>query len=379
MTLAIGKQFLIYVGVGMVSLLLLACSAQMPVSEPSPSNTAATQESPAPVVIADTGQPVNPAGTDPALPLVSEPERETGTDAQFTLISSGAGANVLTGEQNNQPLAQSLMAQSKEDRDSVGIVATGTGRASAAPDLAILNLGVEALDATVNQARDSAASSMTAVIASLQENGVAEKDIQTGHFSIHPRYTGREITRCLESESDDTEITVSPSAAPQASSTGKMGASDEDCFQEYQSVITGYQVSNNLVVQVRDLSTIDEVIDGAVAAGGDHIRFNGVSFTLEDPSELTEKARSEAVSQLAAKAAHLAALGGVELGNLVYLSEAGGAAAPAPRAESARLLADASFGSSVSTPISAGEVTVEVSVYGQYLIAHPNSDHGHSN
>ena len=78
----------------------------------------------------------------------------------------------------------------------------------------------------------------------------------------------------------------------------------QDCFQEYRSVITGYEVSNNVTVLVRDLQNVDRVIDEAVDAGGDYIRFNGLSFSLEDTSVLQSEARAAAVSNLEEKAAN---------------------------------------------------------------------------
>ena len=77
-----------------------------------------------------------------------------------------------------------------------GVWVSGTGKASAAPDLAILNMGVEALADTVGEARSRAAEAMAATIAALQEQGVAIEDIQTRTFNISPRYTRREVTRC---------------------------------------------------------------------------------------------------------------------------------------------------------------------------------------
>jgi len=105
-----------------------------------------------------------------------------------------------------------------------------------------------------------------------------------------------------------------------------------------------------------------------VGAGGDNIRFNGLSFSLEDTTELETEARSAAVSDLVDKAGELADLAGVELGELVYLTETGRFQPPVVRAEFAlaRTAADSSGG--IATPISPGEVSVEVNVVGQYLI-----------
>ena len=142
----------------------------------------------------------------------------------------------------------------------------------------------------------------------------------------------------------------------------------QECFQEYRSVITGYEVSNNLTVLVRDLETVDDVIDGAVDAGGDNIRFNGLSFSLDDTTELQSEARSAAVENMEAKAAELAGLAGVELGDLVYLTETGGGVPPVLRADFALARGVAESAGGVATPVSPGEISVQVGVVGQYLI-----------
>ena len=351
----------------LVSLFLMACSSQAG----SPGST--TGNSPAaPMPRSEPAQLDQNGAVSLFGPSSNASEWDSAGDARFALIGSG-----VSGENASGGFRNSASSLSTGESGSVGIFASGTGKATSAPDLAILRLGVQDLANTVGEARTAAATAMTAVIDSVKEDGVEEKDIQTGRYSIQPRYTGREVTRCVQVESDDMEETqMDPTPTPggttsiQGGETGK-SASAEECFQEYKSVITGYEVSNDVTVLVRDLESIDDVIDGAVEAGGDSIRFNGLSFTLEDSTDLMEDARAEAVADLKDKAGQLATLGGVELGDIVYLSETTPSAAPVVRAEFA--LAKASFdeGAGVSTPVSPGEVTVQVQVKGQYLITYP--------
>jgi uncharacterized protein YggE len=253
-------------------------------------------------------------------------------------------------------------------------VVSGSGSASSAPDLATLRLGVQAIETTVSEARTAAAEAMTAVMESVMKEGVEEKDIQTGYFSIQPRYTGREITRCIgtggaegmTTEESNGKEGSTEGGATTPGMTAKAGS--QECFQEYRSVITGYEVSNNLTALVRDLETVDDLIDGAVDAGGENIRFNGLSFSLEDITALETEARAAAVSNLETTAEELADLAGVELGELVYLTETGGYEPPVIRAEFALARATADSAGAVATPISPGEVSVKVNVVGQFLI-----------
>src|SRR5512143_465348 len=68
------------------------------------------------------------------------------------------------------------------------ISVSGTGRIVLSPDTADLRLGVSATAKTVKAARSLAATSMTAVIASLKKLGIADKDIQTTTLSRQPTY-----------------------------------------------------------------------------------------------------------------------------------------------------------------------------------------------
>ena len=369
------KHLFVLLMLGAVTLLALACSSQVPASttmggaQASEETVAAVQE-----VVLESSTGPNPARanapvapTPESSPIVAEPDTTPRVEGSVGVAVSESS---VTGVDEGDDFQAQVSGQDRAE--AAGIVVSGSGRAGAAPDLATLRLGVEAIEATVGEARTAAAESMSAVMASVKDHGVEDKDIQTGYFSIQPRYTGREITRCVEAESSSGESEEESGGLQEGPASGgiSLKPSPQECFQEYRSVITGYEVSNSLTVLVRDLETVDDVIDGAVDAGGDHIRFNGLSFSLEDTKALETEARSAAVSDLEAKARELAGLAGVGLGDLVYLTETGGGAPPIVRAVFAmeRAAADAFMGSA-ATPISPGEVVISVSVVGQYLIA----------
>ena len=69
-----------------------------------------------------------------------------------------------------------------------GISVSGTGRATAEPDLVLLQLGIEVERSTVAAAREDAAASQQAILDALQANGVEEDDIQTVQLSVGTRY-----------------------------------------------------------------------------------------------------------------------------------------------------------------------------------------------
>jgi len=202
------------------------------------------------------------------------------------------------------------------------IVVTGFGSAGAAPDLARLSMAVSVTADTVADARETAAEAMTDVRASLKRHRILDSDIATSHFRIHPEY--------------------------------EYGPDGRDQI--------GYTVSNGLSVTVRDIDKAASVIDDAIAAGGDYLVFNNLSFGLSDTSELEEAAREAAVDDMRNKAAQLAEFSGRELGDLKAVSEGdfGGPQVPFPAALARSESAD------FDTPISSGEVAVTVNITGVY-------------
>ena len=209
----------------------------------------------------------------------------------------------------------------------LGIWVDGTGSVTVAPDIANLNFGVEARADTVAEARDEAATTMDAVIASLRGNGVADADIKTTSFSIQPITVFREVSRDRERE----------------------------------PVIVGYRVSNFAVAKIRDIDAAGGIIDDAAAAGGDAVRINGIGFGVDDPRPIETQARELALEDAIAKAEQIADVTNVILGTPVFISQQGGS--PIFARESVAIASfDAAAGA--PTPISAGEqeITVRVQV-----------------
>ena len=178
------------------------------------------------------------------------------------------------------------------DGGQEGIVVSGQGTLSVAPDLALVSLGVETTAATVADANARATTAMDAVLAAARANGVRDKDIQTRHFNIYPQY-------------DYVEETV-------------------DGRRTSRQVLTGYRVSNSANVKLRALDSVGDVIDAVVTAGGDDVRINNIRFTVEDTKPMLTRLREMAVRDAMSKARHLATLSNVRLGRLIYISEGSG-------------------------------------------------------
>ena len=123
-------------------------------------------------------------------------------------------------------------------------------------------------------------------------------------------------------------------------------------------------VSNVVTAKIRELDTTGEVIDEATAAGGNDAIVQGVTFTVDDPTSLQEEARRQAVAEAQQQAEQLADAAGITLGDLVSISESGGAV-PFARNEAAF---DTAAGQVPSTPIEPGQVEVNITVNLQYAL-----------
>lgn len=220
-------------------------------------------------------------------------------------------------------IASEVLSSSAVDRT---IHVTGSGSVTGEPDIATLDVGVSVEKETVAEAREEAASAMTALINSLQANDVAEKDIKTADFSIYPQYD----------------------------------------YTDDGRVLRGYRVNNTVRVKVRELETLGEVIDGAAEAGGNSIVINSIQFMIDDTAPLQTQARSLAVKDAEAKAQTLAKASGVRLGEPVTITESTYfEGPPIPFAMAAEDFDDATRS---STPIAPGELTVTVTVTVVYEI-----------
>ncbi len=252
-------------------------------------------------------------------------DSESDSTAEINVAGMSAGNaalfGVAQGSQQRASFSLNLDGQGE-------IHVSGQGKASIEPDLAILNLGVEALRETVSEAREEAATAMEAVMESLSENGVEERDIQTQRFDIRSEYNYR---------SDAREL-------------------------------IGYTVNNSLTVKVRDLDSVAAVIDGAAEAGGDNIRFNGLRFAAEDLSPAMAQLREDAVADAKGKAQHFADLAGVGLGDLIFISDGTVASPLTVRAESAVFGYGAQASPAASTAISRGELDVSLTVQTVFAI-----------
>ena len=162
------------------------------------------------------------------------------------------------------------------------ITVSGLGKISGAPDMLALALGVHVRAADVGLAMTGASKSMRTVIAALRQAGVADADLQTAGVSVQPNYI-------------------------YANKSGPK--------------LAGYIADQQLNAKIRNVSKAGAIIGAAIAAGGNTVRLNGVSLSLDNDSALLSKARDRAFMEAKSKAQQYAALAGVTLGQVVSIDD----------------------------------------------------------
>ena len=213
--------------------------------------------------------------------------------------------------------------------EASGIAVSGSGATSVKPDVALVNFGIQVTSTTVAEARAKAAAAMESLTKAVKAKGVAGADIQTQSFNINPQYAV---------------------ATPVPNGTVKPGTPQ----------IVGYTVSNQVQLKVRNLDSVGDVLDTAIAAGGNSIRVNGMQFMIEKPDQHLAKAREEAVQNAKTRAEVLAKAAGVKVGKPRSITESGGMFPQFDRLQAAP--AAAPGGREVATPVSPGEETLSVNV-----------------
>lgn len=145
------------------------------------------------------------------------------------------------------------------------VALTVTSAVKARPDLATVTAGVSTTAPTATAAMQGTATTMTAVIARLKAQGVAEDDIQTSGIGVAAQYDYGDGSRRF----------------------------------------TGYQASNRVDVILRRIATVGPVLDALVEAGANDI--SGPTFSIADNRAALAAARKAALADAAAQAEAYAA------------------------------------------------------------------------
>lgn len=218
------------------------------------------------------------------------------------------------------PAAQAQTTDALMNMSTVDVSATV--EVKSAPDIAQISAGVITTAPTAAAAMKENAAQMTKVFGALKDAGIAEKDIQTAGINVNAQYAYQE------------------GRAPR---------------------VTGYQAANTVSVTLRNLDAAGKTLDTLVSAGANNI--NGPSFSVENPEELLDKARADAVRKAQKRAELLATAAGMRVKRLITLSENTQEFAPQPRMMMKAMAMDAATS---STPVSPGQVGLSATVTARF-------------
>jgi uncharacterized protein YggE len=163
-----------------------------------------------------------------------------------------------------------------------GITVQATGVSDVVPDAVRVSLSVSVLADTSEVALAEASLAADEVRDVLAARQVAEADIATQTLTVSPEYSYTEA--------------------------------------EGQKIV-GYRASQVFDVLLRDAENAGGVVDLLVSRGGKNLSINSTYPVLLDASAGAVSAREDAVKKARAKAEAYADLVGVELGEIVYLTE----------------------------------------------------------
>jgi uncharacterized protein YggE len=197
------------------------------------------------------------------------------------------------------------------------ITVAGAGGATAVPDTALLQLGVEARGSTPAEALDACGRALDQVLAAVDAEGVDPAARTTSSLELHEDWESRQQGK-----------------GPLA-----------------------YLATARLTVRLSQPARAGQVAGAAVAVGGDAARIHGLRFAVDDLAAVAAAASQAAWRDALARAEQYAALAGATLGPILEVKEA---PPPPPEARPMRLLAaDAGPTAPATEP---GETTIWAAV-----------------
>jgi uncharacterized protein YggE len=225
-------------------------------------------------------------------------------------------------------LATSAFAQQSRESSPPVLIVSGNAQAEATPDEATVRLGIVRQETTAQAAQDQANRMAQSILSEIAKLGIPATQIRTSRLTLTPIYAPGP-------RSDSRE-------APR---------------------IASYSASNQVSVEVTNLTQIGPVIDAGLRAGANQV--DGVQFRLKDDLPVREQALKKAVAEARHKAEIMAEALNVRILGIQEVSESGSSVIP--RGEGGFVTMAAR--ETAPTPVSPGQVEVNATVTVKYLIA----------
>jgi uncharacterized protein YggE len=219
-----------------------------------------------------------------------------------------------------------LLTSSKSSAAAPGatITVTGSGQVEGTPDTASFTVGVDTTARTAVDALEQNNAQVAALEQSLEQSGVAVKDMQTTSLDLSANTNSR----------------------------GK---------------VVNFSADDELNVTMHDLTNLGAALDAAVQTTGNGVTLGGISFSVSNQSALLASARSQAMLAASTEATQVAAGGGLTLGPIVKITDqenAGQYLYYSNLNESAP-----TAGASASVPVQPGQQQISVQVTVVYQLA----------
>lgn len=212
-----------------------------------------------------------------------------------------------------------LSAQNQPAEPPPAISVSASSEVKVTPDRATISIAVQTQHEAAASAADENARKQTAVMSALKGLGLTDKEISTVGYRVSPSYRYE---------------------------------------QNRQPILTGYTVTNTIVVELSDIKKVGDVLDAALKAGANNI--SSLNFFASDTRQARQSAIADAIrkareeAQIAAQAAGGSISGPLEI--TVNQDRM-----PMPMYARAEVMGAAA--ADVSTPINPGDQSVVVTVY----------------
>jgi uncharacterized protein YggE len=199
------------------------------------------------------------------------------------------------------------------------LTVSADGKVSVKPDVAIVQTGVSIVAKTAEVASAEANARMKTLLDELRRIGIAEKDVQTSHFTLtaeRPWENGRQLP------------------------------------------VTGYTAASTVTVKVRALDKLPALLGRLPAVGANEV--DSVQFGKDELGAVRDEALALAVGAARARAAAVAKAAGVALGEILSIDVQQGGR-PMPMGANV-MMAKAAMSDGAEAAVATGELEVSAGV-----------------
>jgi len=163
------------------------------------------------------------------------------------------------------------------------LTVVGLGYVNVPPDMISLNLGIDTISPTAQEAVKNNTQIMNKIIESLKALDLDEKEVKTSYFSVYPQYL----------------------YDPEGKNPPK---------------ITGYQASNNVNILSKETEKVAEIIDKSISAGANRIDGPNFSLSPEAQRSLRGEVIQKAIKDAEASAEEMLAIQNLSIKGIKSMS-----------------------------------------------------------